>query len=162
MRLRLSIVGLIPLLALLVPTLALAHAELRSATPEPGNTLTASPAEVRLTFSEPLGPGSFIEVYGQGFRSVGPLEVGVDPAHPEQLVALLPALDRGAYTVQWSAASDDGHEISGSYAFNVMADQPARERTGVVLALSAGAGVALLLFFLTRRRSPTRRLEDRP
>ncbi len=96
-----------------------AHAELVSAYPAPGATLDATPPEIRLTFSERIGPGSRIQLFGPQFRLVPGVQSGLDPAAPEQLRAFPPQLAPDTYTVQWTAVSADGHEVSGSYAFAV-------------------------------------------
>ena len=102
-----------------------AHAELVSAYPAPGATLDATPAEIRLTFSERIGLGSQIKLFGPQFRAVAGVQSGPDPAAPEQLRAFPPQLPPNIYTVEWSAVSADGHEVSGSYAFAVTAAPPA-------------------------------------
>jgi copper transport protein len=96
----------------------LAHADLTHAEPAPGAQLVESPAEIRLTFSEPLAPDSRIVLLAEGFQPIGGIATETDPAQPEVLFAPLPALEPGAYTVQWTAASADGHAISGSYSFS--------------------------------------------
>jgi copper transport protein len=98
--------------------IANAHSELLVAAPEPGAELTESPAEIRLTFSEPVGASSQIILLADGFQLVEGVTAQVDPARPEDLFAPLPALLPGVYTVQWTAASADEHAISGSYAFS--------------------------------------------
>jgi len=45
--------------------------------------------------------------------------VAVDKDNPRLLVASMPALPVGAYRVQWSAMTRDGHKVKGEYAFNV-------------------------------------------
>jgi methionine-rich copper-binding protein CopC len=102
-----------------------AHAELVSAYPAPGATLDDTPAEIRLTFSERIGLGSQIQLFGPQFRAVAGVQAGLDPAAPEQLRAFPPQLPPDIYTVEWSAVSVDGHEVSGSYAFAVTAAPPA-------------------------------------
>ena len=96
-----------------------AHAELVSAYPAPGAQLDAAPAEIRLMFSERIGSGSSIQLYGPQFRSVAGVRSGPDPATPELLRGFPPALAPDIYTVEWNAASLDGHTVSGSYAFEV-------------------------------------------
>ncbi len=111
------------LLALLAVTLpggqALAHSELVAAEPAPGAQLAESPAEIRLTFSEPVAASSQIVVMGENFQQVEGLVPQFNPEQPQVVYTPLPPLAEGTYTVQWTAASDDGHEISGSYSFSV-------------------------------------------
>ena len=96
-----------------------AHAELLSAYPEPGATLDATPPEIRLTFSERIGPGSSLQLFRPQFRAVAGVQSGVDPAAPQQLRAFTQPLPPDTYTVAWRAISVDGHEVTGSYAFAI-------------------------------------------
>lgn len=96
-----------------------AHSELVAAEPAPGAQLAQSPAEIRLTFSEPVAASSQIVVMGENFQQVEGLVPQFNPAEPGQLYTPLPTLTPGVYTVQWVSASADGHEISGSYSFSV-------------------------------------------
>lgn len=100
---------------------AAAHTELTQSDPAPGAQLAESPAEIRLTFSEPAGARSQIVLLAEGFQAVAGVTARMDPARPEQVYAPLPPLAPGDYTVQWSATAEDGHEISGSYSFSVAA-----------------------------------------
>ncbi len=118
-----------------------AHAELVSAYPPPGATLASTPPEIRLTFSERIGAGSGIQLYGPLFRAVSGVPSGVDPAAPEQLRAFPPELAPDTYTVEWRAISADGHEVTGSYAFAIT--EPARPKLPPVWMLLA-ASAALL------------------
>jgi copper resistance protein C len=96
-----------------------AHAMLFLADPLPGANLTSTPEEIRLTFTEPVGITSTIDLYGQNFRLVSDVHVFVKPDKPEQLVAAVPPLQPGTYTVQWLHYSLDGHELRGSHQFAV-------------------------------------------
>lgn len=120
MKVRNLVVTVLALLFVLATAaIVAAHAELVDAQPAPGATLPEAPTEIRLTFSEPVGAQSEILLFGHDFQAVDGVVAQVDPAHPEEIVATLPALAEDTYTVQWSATSDDGHEISGSYSFTV-------------------------------------------
>ena len=121
-----AVVTMLVLLALawLVPP-TLAHTELVSADPPPGAALAAAPSEIRLVFSEPPGAGSSVAIYGEGFQEVAGVSAVIDPAAPQQLVAPVPSLDPGTYTVQWDIVGEDGHEVSGSYSFRVTAQASA-------------------------------------
>jgi methionine-rich copper-binding protein CopC len=103
-----------------------AHAELLSSYPAPGARLNATPTEIRLTFSERIGAGSSVKLFGPNFRPVSGVPSGPDPAAPEQLRAFPPQLTPDIYTVEWDVASLDGHAVSGSYAFEVTATPAAR------------------------------------
>jgi methionine-rich copper-binding protein CopC len=98
---------------------ALAHSELTNSHPAPGAQLAESPVEIQLTFSEPVTAESRIVVLAGDFQAIGGIEAQVDALNPAVVRAPLPVLGPGVYTVQWTATSGDGHEISGSYTFSV-------------------------------------------
>lgn len=106
-------------LCLIAAGSAAAHAELVSASPAPGAQLTESPAEIRLTFNEPVATTSAIVLLAEGFQPVEGLVGQFSADRPQEIFVPLPELAAGVYTVQWTAASDDGHEISGTYSFSV-------------------------------------------
>ena len=103
-----ALVGCLVVSALPGLPAAEAHAELLSAYPAPGARLDATPLEIRLTFSERIGPGSSIRLFGPQFRPVADVSSGLDPAAPELLRAFPPRLSPDIYTVEWNAASVDG------------------------------------------------------
>lgn len=107
------------LISLVLARPAAAHTELVGSEPAPGAQLAQSPAEIRLTFSEPVAPNSQIVLLTEDFQSIEGLVPQFNPAQPEQVYTPVPALEPGVYTVQWSAASADGHEVTGSYSFSV-------------------------------------------
>jgi methionine-rich copper-binding protein CopC len=129
-----------------------AHAELLSAYPAPGSTLDSTPPEIRLTFSERIGPGSNVRLFGPQFRAVPGVQSGLDPAAPEQLRAFPPRLSPDTYTVQWSAVSVDGHEVSGSYAFAVTPPRPPPPAWLLVAALLAVLAVGGAAWQIVRGR----------
>jgi len=131
---------------------ASAHAELLAADPAPGAVLARSPPEIRLTFSEALRAGSTFVIFGEGFAQVPGFSPEIDSESPEQLVAAIPVLAPGAYTLQWVAVTGDGHEVSGSYSFRV--EGQADKRGGLVLlwGLAAGILLAVLVLYRSARR----------
>ena len=151
-------------LALVAVGPAAAHAELVSASPAPGAQLAESPAEIRLTFSEPVATTSAIVLLAEGFQPVEGLVGQFDADRPQEIFVPLPELAPGVYTVQWTAASDDGHEISGAYSFSVglvtpeaaaAPTAPGAGRAGWWLgALVALAVAAPLLVVVLRRARP--------
>ena len=138
-----------------------AHAELLSAYPAPGDRLAATPVEIRLTFSERIGPGSHIQLFGPQFRPVAAVRSGLDPAAPELLRAIPPALAPDIYTVEWNAVSVDGHMVSGSYEFEVMAAPAQRVPAwllAAVLLLVAGVVTGGTWGLARRRRNGAERV----
>lgn len=97
---------------------ALAHAELAAATPEPDAVLAEAPAEVAVTFSEPVEPAfttlSVTDAAGAPVHHGAPrVEQGATVA-----VAVGP-LAPGTYTVAWKVTSVDTHGSEGAYRFSV-------------------------------------------
>lgn len=132
-----------------------AHAALVSAEPAPGATVAAV-TEIRLTFSEPLAPGSTFTLFTDGFRAVP----GIAPqvAGNEIWAALTEPLPPGTYTVQWKAISSTaehtGHTVEGSYQFSV-AESGAPANIGWVL-LGGVIAAAVFGFGMIRRARQTR------
>jgi len=123
----------------------------------PGATLATAPAEIRLTFSEPLATGSTFQLFGENFLPVSGISAAIDPESPEQLVAAVPSLLPGDYTVQWTSVAHDGDILSGSYSFTLLAE--AQKGTGALVWITAAAGglalAAGLAWLYRRRRIPT-------
>ena len=112
---------LIGLLALaLAPAGAAAHAVLQTTAPERGDRLDAAPADVRLSFNEPVEAAfGAIRVFdasgkrvdaGAAFRPGGSKTAGVK---------LRPGLPDGGYTATFRVISADGHPVSGGFVFSV-------------------------------------------
>ena len=104
---------------------ALGHAELVQSSPAADSRLSASPAEVTLTFSEP------VELVGeddvQVFNAKGD-DVAVEPASNSGqarvvVVPLTPNLPDGTYTVRYSIVSSDSHVVPGVFVFGVGAGE---------------------------------------
>ncbi len=112
-------VFLVIVCVLLIVGSVLAHAELIASEPAAGAQLAESPAEIRLTFDEAVGSNSTIMLLTEDFQAIEGLVPQFNPAQPEQMYTPLPPLEPGVYTVQWAAASADGHEVGGTYTFSV-------------------------------------------
>lgn len=100
---------------------ASAHANLSTAAPAPNSAVAASPAEIRLTFTEPLEAAfSQITLRDASGQRLNTPAAEVDAANPTQLVLRPGTLADGLYTVVWRVVSAaDGHMTAGSYAFAV-------------------------------------------
>lgn len=115
----LTLIALVCLFGVAAP--AQAHANLSTADPAPNTGLLDAPAEIRLTFTEPL-EAAFSQITlrdAAGERVSVPAAV-VDAANPTQLVLQPGPLADGIYTVVWRVVSAaDGHSTAGSYPFAV-------------------------------------------
>lgn len=98
-----------------------AHAELVSSDPEANASMTESPAELSLQFTEPIDlANASVELLDP---TQSPVDGIGDPAVADQgrtLTVPLPELDPGVYVVRYQVLSTvDGHVTSGSFAFQV-------------------------------------------
>lgn len=104
----------------LLPATAVAHPALLQSSPAPGLIAPQDVPEVELSLSEPavIG-GSQITVTKLGGAEIptGPLR-GADG---DKTLAVRPSqpLGEGTYEVRWATLGDDGHAVSGSFAFGV-------------------------------------------
>lgn len=100
-----------------------AHALLIQADPAPNATLSQSPSQLLLTFTEPIDPSlstvELVDTRGQAVPGVA--KSRPVPGNPAQLRAVITKpLAKGIYTVNWLTVSTvDGHEASDSYAFGI-------------------------------------------
>ncbi len=109
------------LAALAAASLAVAHPLPRAVAPAPNSVLTASPARISITFSEPLVAAfSGLELKNQAGAPVSLGAATVGPKDRKQLSAPVKAvLAAGTYRVNWHAVSTDTHHVSGHYSFKV-------------------------------------------
>ena len=100
---------------------ALAHAELKSATPPVKGTVTTSPSELDLEFTEGLNLAfSGVAVKGPGKKTVATGKAALQAGDDTKLmVPIQGTLAPGTYTVAWHALSTDGHKTRGTYTFTV-------------------------------------------
>ncbi len=127
------------------PATAIAHPRLRRSTPAADDTLARAPAELRLTFSEPIEL-RFTRIMIMG-RGGAPVPMGAVTRLPDSLgtvvVAIGRSLEPGEYVVGWQAAGDDGHVVRGHYRFLVTGGgnrpPPGGEAGGGVIAPGAAA-----------------------
>lgn len=105
---------------LVISSAALAHAKLESSSPQANAVVSPSPAQVRLQFSEQLElPFSKVKLVDEKGAVVQATKTAIDDAHPNVLVATVPVLHAGAWRVQWSTVTRDGHKVKGEFGFRV-------------------------------------------
>ena len=116
---RLPILCLILALANAAP--ALAHPRVVSASPARGAVLKASPARVRVGFSEALEADvSILQLKDAAGRPVRTGKMAADPKDRQALVLPLPSrLAPGRYTVEWYVVSEDHASVPGRYRFEI-------------------------------------------
>ena len=102
------------------PSLALAHAQLRQAEPPVGGTVSGSPGEIQLHFSEGVEPSfSGIALSAEGGASIPTGRAALGPDASTLVVKVEGALAPGNYRVEWHAVSVDTHKTQGSCTFTV-------------------------------------------
>ncbi len=116
----LVIVGVLAGAVMLAPP-ASAHATVAASDPTDGSRLGKAPAQVSITFDEPVGADlGYLRVI-----SARGLDVGAGAVtHPDGqgrvvAVALKPGLGDGTYIVSWRVTSADSHPIDGTFRFVV-------------------------------------------
>ena len=117
-----ALLGLSAAWLLLWCTPALAHARLEETYPADGGTLPRSPEQVQLLFNEPI-EAEFdpLKVYDKGGDRVDEENARVSPNNRKLLVIDLEDLPEGSYTVEWRVTSADGHPVSGTCKFSIVA-----------------------------------------
>lgn len=139
------------------PAVAVAHAEFERANPPPGARLQSPPAQVAMSFTEPLNhqltTAALFNAHS-GHR----VDAGITFGAPNEL-ALRPAhrLPAAPYVVRWHTVSIlDGHALDGSFMFGVrvaalgrappLQESPLARAGWVRVALSALWYTALFFF----------------
>ena len=119
----------------LVAPAAAGHPRLVSISPPPESAVASAPSTVRLQFTEPVRIAiSKISVLDRDGRDLVAGRLRFDARHG--VVAPLRAGARGVYTVHWQMVGDEGHVVSGVYAFGIQ-QQPGAPRA------SPGSGQSL-------------------
>lgn len=105
----------------MIPTAALAHALLQKADPPVGGMVKASPAEIRIDFSEGVEPAfSGITLHASDGTAVPVGRATVDPQNQAVMVVKVgKKLAPGTYKVDWHAVAVDTHRTEGSFTFSV-------------------------------------------
>ncbi|MFE2585492.1 copper resistance CopC/CopD family protein [Streptomyces sp. NPDC059378] len=99
---------------------AAAHTGLLSSEPAAGQVLPHLPAQVALTFRQPVTAGvDAVRVFDDHMRR---MDLGGHPddrRHGTLRTALPGSLRAGTYTVAWQVTSADGHPVAGTYRFSI-------------------------------------------
>ena len=129
-----ALAAVLTMTALLVVSSATAEAHdvLVGTSPANGSVTAIVPAQVTLTFNEPvLAVGTFVLVTGPG----GQVQTGgagvVGRTVTQRLRAGSPA---GPYTVAWRVSSADGHPTSGQYSFTASSPSRGAQATATATA----------------------------
>ncbi|SMC90035.1 copper resistance CopC family protein [Lentzea albidocapillata] len=112
------VLALLAATAMAVP--AQAHAELKSSNPASGAALAAPPEQIELVFSEAvqLPDGDAVTVTGADGTTLPVTQVhAVDRTITAKIDTA--AAKSGAHTIAWSARSDDGDTVNGTFSFTM-------------------------------------------
>jgi len=133
------------LAACLIGHAAFAHAHLQTAVPAAGSTVTVTPSELVISYTEGVEPKfSTIAVTGPDGKRVDQGDAHLVGGDSKQLaVGLASGLPPGAYTVAWRVTSVDTHKSDGSFQFTLAsADASGISVEGVWARASAGAATS--------------------
>lgn len=120
MRIKHLLIATATAVATIAAPAALAHTRLESSQPAANSVVSPAPAQVRLQFSDPLElPFSKVKLVDDKGAVVDAAQVAVDPADARTLIATTPGLHAGAWRVQWSTVTRDGHKVRGEFGFRV-------------------------------------------
>ena len=117
-----------------------AHASLESSSPSASAVLDEPPTDITLDFDEPVtAQDGGIRLLDSSSTPIelGPAEQGSDPT---VVVAAVPEIPDGAYVVAWQVVSQDGHPLSGAFAFQVGRDAAIDTRDLLASVLSGQQG----------------------
>lgn len=118
---------------------ASAHALLSRSQPASGASLSASPSEILLTFTEPPDPSlSSVTILDANGRTVREGSLESVPGSPTELrLPVTTSFAKGVYTVSWRTVSKtDGHVTAGSFSFGV-GEAPTSTASGSAGSVSA-------------------------
>lgn len=120
MRKHFQILAAVALLAFAAsPVPALAHAQLKSASPPQDSTVKAGLAEIRLTFNETIEPSLSVIELDDSAGQVLVRSKGVGVCEKKACALVVSPLKAGDYAVKYHVLSEDGHVVEGSYVFHV-------------------------------------------
>ncbi len=117
---RAALLASMAVAALAMPATAWAHAALLRTVPSASRTVNKAPAQVSLTYSEPVEPRfaivSVTDATGRQVTAGAPRRA---PGAPQTLVTPLEHVPEGWYLVFWRVISADGHPVRGAFTFAV-------------------------------------------
>jgi len=88
--------------------------------PQANAVLSPAPTQVRLQFNEQVElPFSKVKLVDEKGVVTESSKLVLDSANNKVLVAAVPVLHAGAYRVQWTTLTRDGHKVKGEFGFRV-------------------------------------------
>jgi hypothetical protein len=99
---------------------AWAHAFLDHADPKVGGTITHSPAEIKVWFTQSLESAfSTLQVQDASGHEVDKKDAHLHDKDKSLFKVTLPSLPSGTYTVIWHVVSVDTHRTQGRFKFTI-------------------------------------------
>ena len=116
-----AVATILSICMLVIATPIVAHPKLTSSAPATDETLTKTPGEIRLIFSEGLEPlMSGVELKDEAGQKIETAKVTLVPTDRKQMIVpLLAPLKPGTYNVLWHVVAADTHRMNGAYSFTV-------------------------------------------
>lgn len=108
---------LLALLWLLAPSAATAHDQLIESMPADGDVLTEIPVQLSLEFSDEIIPMSPAVLIQDAARTT--VFEAIPELNGRVATTAFPELPDGAYSLNWSVVSSDGHRIEGAIPFEL-------------------------------------------
>jgi methionine-rich copper-binding protein CopC len=97
---------------------ALGHATMTASVPGDGATVATGLTQIELTFSHPMRL-TLVRVQRGGDAADVALQAPLPKGFVDRADVAVEALPAGAYEVAWTAVSEDGHVMTGRFAFTV-------------------------------------------
>lgn len=116
MRLQLIIVAV--LVSMVMPADVFAHAGLAASSPSDGQIVESEVSTVKLEFSQPVRV-TLVEVSQADVSDSIETQSELPTSFVETVEVEVPTLQAGKYETSWTAVSQDGHVINGTFAFEV-------------------------------------------
>jgi copper transport protein len=142
--------GLLAALAvvLALPASAWAHATLLETSPKIGQRLAVSPQQITLSFDQSVRVlSNGIQVFDTKGDIVSRAP-HVSAADPRVVIATLPRLPKGAYTVRWATISNDSHVGRGVFTFGVGVPAPSVSQAYGATGPTTSEHIVRWLYFL--------------
>ena len=117
---RIALTAAVAGVALALPAAAWAHAVLLRTNPVGNKVLGGPPAQITMTYSEPVEPRfAIVSVTDAAGNLVTNGSPARSPQDPNTLVIPLKKIPEGWYLVYWRVISADGHPVRGAWTFAV-------------------------------------------
>jgi copper resistance protein C len=104
---------------------AYAHAKLMTSVPADGSHVAAGLSQLKFTFSKSMRLTVVKVSLEQSQSAILPIE-DLPGNSITSATIKIPALEAGAYSVEWTAVATDGHVMTGTIDFVIDADTGAR------------------------------------